>query len=87
MLPAIISIFIGNFLIGLLFKPAFERLRTIREELLSVVVASDDVHTRSFRSRPWNAEQLRENNEAAGRAINAILRRYTLAYGPFKQIG
>jgi|SRR6267154_576188 len=88
MLPAIISILIGNFLIGLIFKPALDHLRTIREELLSVVIPLDEIHARSFRlRRPWNAEKFEEEDAAARHAINEIFRKYTLAYGSFKRIG
>lgn len=87
LLPAIISILIGNFLIGLLFKPALERLSEIREELLSVVLPLDEVHMRSFRSKPWDAEKLSEAEETARHALNKIFRKYTLAYRSFKRIG
>lgn len=87
MLSAIVSILIGNFLIGLLFKPALEHLQRIREDLLLVVIPVDDAPMRSFGSRPWDSETLRKAHEAARHAINEILRKYTLAYEPFKRIG
>jgi hypothetical protein len=88
MLPAIISILIGNFLIGLIFKPALDHLREIREELLSVVIPLDEIHARSFRlRRPWRAEEFEEADHAARHKINEIFRTYTLAYGSFKRIG
>lgn len=88
MLPAIVSILIGNFLIGLIFKPALDHLREIREKLLSVVVPLDEVHHRSFRLRhPWNAEEFERADEASRHEINEILRKYTLAYRSFKRIG
>ena len=88
MFSAIVSILIGNFLIGLIFKPALDHLREIREKLLSVVVPLDEVHHRSFRLRvPWNAEEFEEADEASRHEINEILRKYTLAYRSFKRIG
>jgi len=88
MLPVIISILIGNFLIGLIFKPALDHLREIREELLSVVIPVDEVRARSFRlRRPWNAEKFEEADEQARHAMNEIFRKYTLAYSSFKRIG
>lgn len=87
LLPAIISVLIGNFLIGLLLKPALKRLSEIREELLSVVIPLDEVHMRLFRSKPWDAEKLSEAEETARHALNEILRKYTLTYHSFKRIG
>lgn len=88
MLSAIVSILIGNFLIGLIFKPALDHLREIREKLLSVVVPLDEVHHRSFRLRkPWNAEEFEKADEASRHEINEILRKYTLAYHAFRRIG
>ena len=88
MFSAIVSILIGNFLIGLIFKPALDHLREIREKLLSVVVPLDEVHHRSFRlRRPWNAEEFEKADEASRHEINEILRKYTLAYRSFKRIG
>jgi hypothetical protein len=88
MFSAIVSILIGNFLIGLIFKPALDHLREIREKLLSVVIPLDEAHHRSFRLRePWNAEAFEKADEASRHEINEILRKYTLAYGSFKRIG
>jgi hypothetical protein len=86
-LPAIITVLIGNFLIGLLFKPALEQLQGIRQELLSVEIPADDVYTRSFRAKPWNAARQAEEDETARRAINGIFRKYALAYPSFLRIG
>jgi hypothetical protein len=85
-LSAIISVLIGNFLIGLLFKPALEYLQKIREQLLSIAVPMDDVYLRSFRAKPWNAEKFEEEETAARRSINETLRKYMLAYGSFKRV-
>jgi hypothetical protein len=88
LLSAIVSVLIGNFLIGLIFKPAVDHLREIREKLLSVVVPLDEVNYRSFRlAKPWNAEEFEKADEASRHEINEILRKYTLAYHSFKRIG
>src|SRR5579859_2045588 len=88
MFSAIVSILIGNFLIGLIFKPAVDHLREIREKLLSVVVPLDEAHHHSFGSRkPWNADEFEKADEASRHAINEIFRKYTLAYHSFRRIG
>jgi hypothetical protein len=86
LIPAVITVLIGNFLIGLLFKPALDRLTEIRDGLLSIVLPPDR-YTRSFRSQPWNAEKFEEENEAARHAVSEIIRKYSLAYRSFRRIG
>ena len=85
-LAVIISLLIGNVLIGLLFTPAFERLRKIREQLHSVALPQDEVYARSFRSKPWDAQNLHNAEETTRNSINEIFRNYTLAYQSFRKI-
>jgi len=86
LLSAIISVLIGNFLIGLLFKPALEYLQKIREQLLSIVVPMDDVRMGLSRVRALDAEKLEEEETVALRMINETFRKYILAYGSFKRV-
>jgi hypothetical protein len=89
MLPAIVSIFIGNFLIGVVFKPAYDRLRSIRERILSVTVPApvNDVFARMLLDEENPPERRRQQLKSAVRELNAILRQYQLEYASFKKIG
>lgn len=91
MLTAIISIFIGNFLIGLLFKPALEHLRDVREELCSVRFPTRNpfelVAALGLGDRAREDDQLQREQESARRVLNEIIRKYRLAYTFFRQVG
>jgi hypothetical protein len=85
MLPALISIFIGNFLVGLIFKPALEKLSKIQEEFISIKIPSRDPLLKLFRPAV-TPEQRREERASARRRFDEIYRKYRLAYQPFRSI-
>jgi hypothetical protein len=61
---AIISIVLGNFLIGLLFKPTLDRLREIREELLDIASSSLEMPLRAAAResvRPGTIRKMRQS--------------------------
>ncbi len=87
MLPTVISIFIGNFLIGLLFKPALDHLREVREELLRVSFPMPDPLRELFALKRLDPQAVEGQQASARKTINEIFRRYGLAYSSFARIG
>jgi len=86
-LAAIISILVGNFLVGVLFKPALEHLQKIREELISVVIPIADRRLGHRGQQPGDAQDIQTRIDSALRSMNEILRKYILDYQSFRRIG
>jgi hypothetical protein len=91
MLTTVISIFIGNFLIGLLFKPALDHLRSVRDELVGVQFPIRDhvadVVARINDETQLDANEMRRKQYEAKQTINKILVKYRLAYLSFQKVG
>jgi len=87
MLTTIISIFIGNFLIGLLFKPALDHLREVREELLTVSFPTLGPRWELFAPKRLDPQAVEDQQASARKTINEIFRRYNLAYKSFVRVG
>jgi hypothetical protein len=85
MLSALISIFFGNFLIGVIFRPALDRLSKIQEEFLSIKIPSRDPLLR-LRDPVLGAPQRHEEEASARRRFDETFRKYRLAYSPFRRI-
>jgi len=87
MLTAIISVFIGNFLVGVIFKPSLERLWSIRGELLDLKFPTSSP-LREILGRPrMDRIELGQRQDDVRRQVNEIFRKYRLAYNSFRKIG
>lgn len=87
MLTAIVSVFVGNFLVGVIFKPSLERLWAIRAELLNLKFPTTGPPREILGKARIDTNKLEEVQDDVRRQVNEIFREYRLAYSSFRKIG
>jgi hypothetical protein len=87
MLTAIISVFIGNFLVGVIFKPSLERLWSIRAELLDLKFPTTGPLREILGKPRIDADELEKVQSNVRRQVNEIFREYRLAFSSFRKVG
>ena len=87
MLSALITILIGNVILGSLVKPLLDQLRDTRDELKSITLPITNPLWVSFNPRKLAPGEVQNDWDKARYELNEIYRKYSLAYRPFKKMG